>query len=138
MCDLSYFSNSSLDLVVDVFSSNCLNLSDYNIFIDEVRRVLKPSGTYFVYTPSKASDAFLNHSPSILIDQCTLNGIYRDTSPFSGNHYPFRFENPAHLSSRLREKGFCKTKMEIISRTYSGMKEYFEFIVAHFSLGNSL
>lgn len=134
MCDLSFFGDCSLDIVVDIFSSNCLDLENHYAFVNEVKRVLKPSGTYFVYTPSKSSDAFLNHQPSVLIDSCTLNGIYRETAPFCGNHYPFRFEHPSEFSSRLLDQGLQVKKLELISRTYSNMNEYFEFISAEFSI----
>ena len=132
MRDLSYFANHSLDLVIDVFSSNCLDLDSHHLFINEVKRVLKPTGQYFVYTPSKASDAFLNCQPSILVDSCTLNGIYRPSSPFAGNHYSFRFEHPTEFADRLTSHGLFLNKMERISRTYSNMSEYFEFISAVF------
>ena len=84
--------DSSVDLIADVFSSNCLNIKEHNEFIKQIKRVLRPSGRYFLYTPGKGSDAFKNHHPAKLLDANTLNGIYRKDSPYVGNEYSFRFD----------------------------------------------
>lgn len=96
---------TSFDAVVDVFSSNCFDNAGHARFLDEAGRLLKPGGRFFSYTPSKASDAFKDHSPAKLLDANTLNGIYRGTSPYSGNHYPFRFTTNKELAADLEARG---------------------------------
>lgn len=137
MCNMiNKVASKSIDLVIDIFSSNCLDQKDFDLYLAEINRILKPGGKLFIYTPSKKSDAFLNHSPSTLIDNSTLNGICREDSPFYGNVYPFRFEDPEELSSKLNKKKFEITYLETTGRTYNRLSEYFEFIVicAHKSL----
>jgi len=87
----------------------------------------------FSYFPSKASDAFLNHSPSKLPDASTLNGIYRKDSPFSGNHYPFRFMHPEEYKNALNAHGFKVDYLETLTRTYRSTGEQFQHIVVEAS-----
>lgn len=114
--------------VVDVFSSNCLTLDGFRGYLSEVRRVLRPDGVLFSYTPSQASDAWTRYSPSVKLDEYTLNGILRSDSPFSGNLYPFRFETPEHIDMLLATAGMRLRGCERIGRTYHNGSEYFEFL----------
>jgi len=120
--------DNSYDLVVDVFSSNCLTLLEFKKYLHELTRVLTDSGKVFFYTPSKRSDAYLNSSPSSFIDSSTLSGIQRKNSPFYGNTYPFRFEHLSEFKSKLEDAGLTATYAETTSRTYHNLSEYFEFI----------
>ena len=117
------------DVIVDVFSSYCLDNRGHAHFLDEVVRLLRPGGRFFTYTPSKASDAFKNPRPSKKLDSNTLDGIHRKTSPFSGNLYPFRFTTGAELRKALKNRGLRIVYDETVGRTYRGGKEYFEFVV---------
>ena len=128
MTELPYL-DTGFDAVLDVFSSYCLSESDFEKFLQETWRVLKVGGEFFSYFPSKASDAFLNHSPSELLDSSTLNGIYRKDSPFSGNHYPFRFMHPEEYKKALNKHGFEVVYLETVTRTYRSMGEQFQHIV---------
>jgi len=120
--------NNSQDFIVDIFSSNCLTISQFDSYLDEASRVLKSEGSIFIYTPSKKSDAYLNSSPAIFLDNSTLDGISRPNSPYFGNNYPFRFEHIEELKAKFQTKDFKVGYEEILSRTYHGCKEYFEFI----------
>ena len=73
MVNLPY-RDAQFEAVVDVFSSYCLGLADFALFLGEVRRVLRRGGRLFIYTPSIESDAFKNHSPATLLDERTLAG----------------------------------------------------------------
>ena len=72
--------DSSFDVVVDVFSSNCLDTSEGERFLEEVSRILKPSGLFFSYFPSKSSDAWMLEQKSNRVDQNTLHGFERKKS----------------------------------------------------------
>ena len=50
------FDDESFDLIVDVMSSNSLNEAEREIYLDEVKRVLKPKGYFFVRTLRKDGD----------------------------------------------------------------------------------
>lgn len=93
------------DMVLDIFSSYCLQEDDFVRYLDEVSRVLKPGGKYFSYAPSTESDAFKNHEPAKLIGKNTLDGIHRQTSPFFGNAYPVRFINADEYVERIEGGG---------------------------------
>ncbi len=127
MSILPYPSNT-FDAVIDIFSSYCLNELDFYRSLDEVVRVLKPGGRYFSYSPAKNSDAFNDYLPAKKMDNSTLSGIYRSTSPFSGQEYPFRFISREEYAAALQERGFVITSNESIGRTYRGGEEYFEFV----------
>ena len=123
------FPDRSFDAVVDVFSAYCLDEGGFHRVVAEVRRLLKPGRKFFCYTPSKASDAFKNHAPSVLIDPSTLDGIRREGSPFAGNHYPFRFTTNAELSDEFALQGLRTIESETVSRTYAQGTEYFALCV---------
>jgi|GEM_PF-434021 len=122
------FKNSFFDVIVDVFSSNCLDRHGFGLFLAEANRVLKCGGKFFLYTPSDKSEAFTKYHPAIKIDDFTLNGIYRNDSPYYGNSYPFRFESIETLKSALLEYGFECTSFEYITRTYKNGQEIFQHI----------
>ncbi len=122
------FEDGSMDVVIDIFSSNCLTLVDYELFLKEVHRVLKKGGLLFIYTPTSESDAFKNHAPAKLLDKNTLNGIYRENSPFSGDHYPFRFDDLKELEATHKKFGFEYKYRETVTRTYNNMSEQFQHV----------
>jgi len=122
------FEDNSFDLVVDVFSSYCLVIEEFQKYLMSAYRVLRDSSLLFIYTPSKKSDAFLYHSPSKLIDESTLDGIKRKDSPYAGNEYPFRFSSPREICHYLENCSFRIINCERISRTYSNGSEYFEYL----------
>ena len=130
MCDMSHHIDShSQDVLIDVFSSNCLCHADYLSFLQEVNRILKPGGIYFGYTPSKSSDAYTNPGPSNFLDSSTLDGIRRLDSPFTGNFYPFRFMHRIEAINILEDSSFTINYLETVSRTYNNGTESFEFLV---------
>lgn len=123
------YPDKHFDVIVDVFSSYCLNENSYRRFAAEMRRLLRPRGVLFTYAPSKTSDAFKEHHPSTLIDSSTLNGVHRENSPFFGNYYPFRFSSIEEIDLALRSEGFQIQYSELVGRTYRNGREYFEFVV---------
>lgn len=119
----------SFDVVVDVFSSYCLDEAAFARFLAEVVRLLRPGGRFFSYSPSKGSDAFKNPGPARRIDASTLDGIRRADSPYAGNLYPFRFISRDEYASALGNCGLRVTYSEVCGRTYRGGEEYFEYVV---------
>jgi SAM-dependent methyltransferase len=128
MLDIPY-ADQHFDVVVDVFASYCLNENDFIRYLCEVFRVLKPSGRIFLYTPSKASDAFRDPGPSRRIDGSTVDGIRRETAPFFNNDFAFRFTTRDECARAFSDNGFAVTYNEEVGRTYRGGLEYFELVV---------
>lgn len=128
MTNLPYKDNS-MDAIVDVLSAYCLAEKDFELCLKEIRRVLKPGGCFFSYTPGKNSDAFKDYKPSRFIDKSTLNGIHRESSPFKGNHFPFRFVSSGEYEELMKKYDLEVTYSESILRSYYDKKEYFEFLV---------
>lgn len=125
------YESGFFDVVVDVFSAYCMPEKDFARFLDEAARVLRPAGRFFSYTPSKNSDAFLDPGPSQWIDASTLDGIRRETSPYYGQRYPFRFIAPEEFAALLERRDFKVLRLERTGRTYRNMTEYFEFVSIH-------
>ena len=123
------FDDGYFDVIVDVFSANCLPEQDFANCLAEVNRCLKPGGRFFSYCPSIQSDAFKHHAPAVLIDDWTLNGIFREKSPFVGQDYPFRFTSGEHYQHQLSQAGLTTDYLETVGRSYNNQSEYFEFVV---------
>jgi ubiquinone/menaquinone biosynthesis C-methylase UbiE len=117
------------DVVVDVFSSYCLNRTDYIVFLTEMYRILKPSGKLFSYFPSKHSDTFIRSTIEDHIDIDTLQGIKDEKSPYYGNNYPFRFMSDEDVNNLLPTAGFSLQYLERTGRSYHRNTEYFEWLV---------
>jgi ubiquinone/menaquinone biosynthesis C-methylase UbiE len=122
------FNDNFFEVVLDVFSANCLVLKDYEIFVSEVSRVLKPGGLFFTYTPSVNSDAFKNIGNARKLDKFTLNGIHRKSAPFYGHFHPFRFDSLSELKKVYLKYGLNIRYAEKITRTYNGGKEKFQHL----------
>jgi len=125
------YEDNSFDVVVDVFSMNCVNHDNFLKAIKEVFRVLKKGGVFFSYTPSQNSDAFINYKPAKKIDGFTLNGIHRESSPFVGNHFPFHFWETVSYRNALINAGFSVKYLETVRRSYHQEEDNFEHIVVY-------
>lgn len=128
------FPNNSIDAVVDIFSSHCLDQAQGEKFLLESHRVLKHHGRFFSYFPSARSDTFTdqNHPDTGFenrIDDDTLNGLYRPSGPFVGNTHPFRFLHPRRYKQLLENAGFNVKQCETLTRSYKNGSEIFEFVV---------
>lgn len=123
------YPDRSIDVITDVFSSNCLTEREGGRFLAEIARLLRPGGRFFSYIPSKVSDAFRDPGPSHKIDASTLDGIRRDTAPFAGNHYPFRFVDSDEYARMIEGVGLSVSYCEAVGRTYRRRQEYFEFVI---------
>jgi len=122
------YADNTFDVVADIFSSYCLTESEFANFLLEVKRVLKSEGLYFSYHPSKNSMAYINHAPALKVDNSTLSGILREDSPYKCNNHNCRFIYPDEYKNLLGDVGLKTIELEIVSRTYNQMTEYFEFV----------
>jgi SAM-dependent methyltransferase len=122
------YKNGVFDAVVDVVASFSLTLADFDLYASEVVRVLKPEGKFFLFTLSAESDAFKNYAPAVKIDDYTLNGIYRQDSPYYGCFFPHRFSALLSLEETLLRFGLRPANVELLTRTYNRMKEKFQYI----------
>lgn len=123
------YKNNYFDVVLDVYSSCCLCMVDFKIFLKEIYRILKTGGMFFSFSPSTNSDAFKNHYPAKKIDKFTIDGIKRKTSMHYGNKYPFRFISSKYYKNLLENLGFSIKFLETTSQTYNRQKEKFENII---------
>lgn len=119
--------NEKFDYIIDIFSMNCLVTEDFKKLLKNVYESLLRGGYFYSFFPSKNSMAFTNHYPAKLIDDSTLNGIYRKNSPYYGNFYNFRFMYPFEYKQLLEENGFKVLELHTITKNYN-MKETFEYI----------
>lgn len=128
MTDFLYKENY-FDAIVDVFSSFCLDEKGFSKMVDSLYANLKAGGKFFSYTPSKGSDIFIETKDEDKVDSSTLDGIKRESAPYYGNDYPFRFfgknEITSYFDSVHWKINFCET----VGRTYRNGEEYFEYIV---------
>lgn len=122
------YGDGMFDALVDCFSSYGMTDADHARFRAEAARVLKPGGLFFSYHPSRRSGAYLDRAPARLIDESTLEGVLRETSPFFGNTYPFRFTTNRLYADELAALGFEVLSNERSGRSYRGGAEYFEFV----------
>lgn len=127
MQELPYADNT-FDVVVDVLAAFSMPVQEYRKCLSEVFRVMKPGGKFFSFLLSSASDAFTNHAPAVKLDEWTLNGILRNTSPYSGSRFPCRFQSQEFSRALYEEAGFAVTWLETVGRTYRTGQEYFEYI----------
>lgn len=128
------FTDDYFDAVVDVFSSNCLTKEDHKKYLKEIRRIIKSTGKFFSYFPSKSSDTYLYPKNAPFIDSDTLTCISREDSPFYGQNYPFRFVHPREYQQSLLDLGFTVQYLETVIKTYRMGQEKFEFVVIEASL----
>jgi ubiquinone/menaquinone biosynthesis C-methylase UbiE len=136
MTNLPYEDNC-FDVVFDIVSSYCLEKQGYAEFLNEVGRVLKPSGRFFSFTPSQNSDCFRLPGASEWIDDSTLESIKNPKSPYYGQAFPFRFVTAAGIQRDLENRGFQIIQNESIGRTYFNQTWYFEFLSTAAELSGS-
>jgi SAM-dependent methyltransferase len=122
------FKNNQFDCIVDVMTTYCSNEIIFDKLVSSIFNILKKNGLFFSFTWSKNSDAFKNYKPATLIDNSTLDGIKRVTSPYYGNNYPFRFIYPDEYKNLLEKHNFNVIYLETTSRTYHNMTENFECV----------
>lgn len=125
--DQNFGCHFKFDVIIDVFSMCCFNEQKFLELLKNIYNSLNDDGLFYSFFPSKNSQAFANHQPSKLIDNSTLNGIYRESSPYYGNFYTFQFLYPYEYKNLLEKVGFEVIELNTISRNHN-MQEIFEHI----------
>lgn len=115
------------DGIVDIFSLYCLTTIEFKNLLQKIYNKLNTGGLFYSFFPSKNSTTFTNYKPAKLIDDSTLNGIYRETSPYFGNFYNFRFMYPLEYKLLLEKYKFKVLEINTIIRN-DNLKETFEYI----------
>ena len=130
VCDMmnTTYECSFFDIVLDIWATCYLTREGYRDLLKEIVRILKHTGVFFSYHPSKGSDIYLRSIPENRIDADTLRSYEDEQSPFSGD-LPFRFMSREDVQQLLPEAGLRLDRMETCGRTYSDGSEYFEFLV---------
>ena len=101
------YPNNSMDAVIDIFSSCCLDQFSGTRYLQKVQKILKKGGIFFSYFPSKKSDTWVKEkNKNNFIDPFTLNGIFRKTAPYYGNNYSLRFLSIREYSKMLKKLKF--------------------------------
>ena len=115
------------DSVIDCFSSYCLIKSDFEIYLENIRKKLKKDGIYHLQILSKNCDIYKNFKPAKKIGNSILSQK-RKSSPFFGDEYLFSFYSKKELV-KLLKFFFNIISFEIHARTYRNTSEYFEYFV---------
>lgn len=119
---------NTYDVVIDCMCSYTLKLNDFKIYVNNLKKILKKNGLFYLETLSQNSTLFKNYRPSKKIEKISLNRISRKNSPFPKDNYLFSFYTKKILL-KILAKYFKKLKIETFSRTYRNGKEYFETII---------
>jgi SAM-dependent methyltransferase len=118
------YQSQFFDAVIDVVSLQHLDLAASTPALDEVARVLKPSGRFFSYRLSDHSTIFA-HEGAEHIDAATLRNIRLPTLPLANNG-PISFWSPVIASQMYQRSGLSIHSLEKFARTYQSgvMIEY--------------
>jgi len=125
------YENENFDIIIDVISMYCVNHQDSIKGISEVYRTLKKGGLFFAYEASKNSSVFKDYLPAKKIDEHTLDGVHRKTSPFYGNKHAFHFWDKEEFRSALINKGFSVEYLETTRKSYYQNTEQFEYLTVY-------
>ena len=120
------YESDFFDSVCDVFSSCCLDKISGENYIIEVNRILKKSGKFFSYFPSKKSNMF-NHNSRVMHDRDTLISL-KKKSAYKVDH-ALRFMKMPQYCSLLEKNGFSVDYKEELMRTYFTGKDKFYFLI---------
>lgn len=123
------YPNDYFDIVIDVFSSNCIDRKNYKRMLKESKRIMKNGARFFSYFPSKRADTYCRSKKEDRLDIDTLKSIQDKKSPYYGQNYPFRFMSEEDVIELFSEANFNIVRLERCGRTYDNGQEYFEWLV---------
>ena len=127
MTNIPYKSNK-FDCVFDVFSSCLLVKKDGEIFLKEVKRVLKKGGKFFSYFPSKKSKMFKSKYKK-MFDEDTIFKLKDKKSIYKINNAPMRFLDKKQYIKMLKKNNLFTFYSEELTKTYFNGKDQFTFVI---------
>jgi SAM-dependent methyltransferase len=123
------FPDNSFDVIVDVWSSCCLDIKAHAVLLSEVHRCLKPGGKFFSYFPSKDSDTYKDALAHEMLDANTIESITREASPLFGYDTQLQFISPIEYCASLFEAQLFPVYIEQNTRSSSGGEEIMAFVI---------
>lgn len=129
--DVLPFENNDLDLIIDVTSSNSLNESERKIYLQEVRRILKPGGKFFVRALCKDSDKnaknLLKNFPGKEYDTYIMPKINLVERVFTENDFRELYSKYFKIDKIIKETGYS---------VFDGRRFKRRFILGYFEKNN--
>ncbi len=116
------FNNEYFDVVIDVISSNSLNEKEREIYLQEVKRVLKPRGYFFVRALRKEGDKnakfLLTHSPSKEKNTYTIKDLGLTERVFEKNELKKMYGQYFKILKLQNKTAYTKYKNQSYKRNY--------------------
>lgn len=116
------FKNESFDLVIDIMSSNSLNEKEREIYLNEVHRVLKSSGHFFVRTLCKDGDKntknLLKENPGKEYDTYVNKDMGLVERVFSEKDFTEMYSKYFEIQSLIKKTNYAQFKGQNYKRNY--------------------
>ena len=116
------FNNEFFDLVIDVMSSNSLNKKERDIYLNEVRRVLKIGGHFFVRALCKDGDKnaknLLRQSPGTEYDTYINKDMDLIERVFSRQDFVNLYSKYFEIQKLIKKTNYAQFKGQSYKRNY--------------------
>jgi len=116
------FSDEYFDLVIDVMSSNSLNEKERGIYLNEVHRVLKTGGHFFVRTLCKDGDKnvknLLEQSPGPEYDTYINKEMNLTERVFSNEDFTNMYSKYFKVQNLIRKTNYAQFNNQSYKRNY--------------------
>ncbi len=114
--------NSSIDIVLDVTSSNSLDERGREVYIKEVHRVLKPSGYFFVRALCKDGNKnvknLLKNNPGKEKDTYILKELNLTERVFSKDDFTLAYGGFFKILKLMKKAGYTRMGSKVYKRDY--------------------
>ncbi len=116
------FDDKSIDLILDITSSNSLSEAEREIYLEETRRVLKPNGHFFIRALCKDGDRnaknLLEISPGKEQDTYIMSAINLTERVFSNEDFCKLYGNYFKINKVIKNCGYARFKGQSYKRNY--------------------
>jgi ubiquinone/menaquinone biosynthesis methyltransferase len=121
----SEFPAESVDAIVCTFGLKTLHQDTPSVFSEEIKRLLKPNGTFVLIELSEPNNFFLNQITSIYLKLIVpiLSKILRGNDASHKQLYPFfkQFKNCNNIEKSLKKTGLNTTKFSFTFGLITGV-----------------